>query len=119
MSGTLCARRARHDATTRVGHANRATNLKTELATKKHKNTKWFNELRRLILVWENSAALTSQKSFVFLCLFVANYCFFSTGRFSCCHKLNPPNNAAAFSIPFVLKAATAPADVCSAVQEQ
>lgn len=46
-------------------------------------------------------------------------YCFLSIGRFSCCHKLNPPNNAAAFSIPFDLRATTAPADVCSAVQEQ
>ena len=54
---------------------------------------------------------------FVLFCLFVAH--FFSIGFPSFCHKLKPPSNAAAFSIPFVLRATTAPADVCSACQEQ
>ena len=44
---------------------------------------------------------------------------FLSIGLCSCCHKLNPPSKAAALSIPFVLRATTAPADVCSACQEQ
>ena len=42
-----------------------------------------------------------------------------SMGLFSFCHTLKPPSSAAAFSIPFVLRATTAPADVCSACQEQ
>ena len=44
---------------------------------------------------------------------------FLSIGLCSCCHRLNPPSKAAALSIPFVLRATTAPADVCSACQEQ
>jgi len=44
---------------------------------------------------------------------------FLSIGFFSCCHKLKPPNSAAVLVIFFVLRATTAPADVCSFGQEQ
>ena len=49
----------------------------------------------------------------------ISQFYFFSTGSPSFCHSLKPPRSATAFSIPFVLRLTTAPADVCSFGQEQ
>jgi hypothetical protein len=47
------------------------------------------------------------------------SYCFFSIGLPSFCQSIKPPSNAAALVMFFVLRATTAPADVCSFGQEQ
>jgi hypothetical protein len=51
--------------------------------------------------------------------IMINDYCFLSTGSPAASQAANPPSSAAAFSIPFVLRLTTAPADVCSLGQEQ
>src|SRR5688572_888134 len=52
-------------------------------------------------------------------CLLLSAYCFLSTGPPAFCHATKPPSSAAVLVIPLLRSFTAAPADVCSAGQEQ